>query len=265
MFKVRYNRVVDENLSQKDENATVEENFRTISELHNLDLALQVAMGWARANPDKTVTDLEDFFRKEKIDIHLIASNKYDHDEYDLRSLFDLGKPAETLLVFSCRRDEDALKELKEHAESYEENYARLNSTGVMVPKGYQHTQPHPKKFAEMSIVELISHNYVRITKLLKTEEEMQDEYDKFLYGFYDHICKTYEDKPEIMLYGMAEDGSPVFSYSYRGGEEDIVCEIGIMMGIDSTGTKRTKLVPLNDRSTWDGFMDIKVDIEYDE
>ena len=150
MLSLKHTRIVDDNYQQPNEKETAWNNIIQASKTHDLNLVVLCVGGWYKANPDKNHTDLENKLRDADLDIYLIAS-KYDNksDNYKLVSQFDYTSEREYMLLYSCRPKEHALKEVLTHASSYEENFSRLNLSGILIDKSFiidQKIDPTKKK-----------------------------------------------------------------------------------------------------------------------
>lgn len=252
MFKTTYERVEDCNLHD-----VVLHNFKVTSRLHDLDIVVNLADAWVSINKDKKVTDLEDYFRANDIDVHLIAT-VYNDDKYEPRSLFDITKSVEYKLIFSCKTDEDAIQELKTHWSDYNENYSKLNDSGAMVPKGSNLTMADVEKAREGDdVISLMKSNRIKLYVERVTDAEMQQELLEQLTNDSEMAKSQGIEKPEQVLIGMAHDGSPVFGFRAKhNGQEGYISSVGLSMGYDNSGEQKMRYVLINDKSTWEPFMD---------
>jgi hypothetical protein len=110
-------------------------NLREADKHHSYRVFAAAAKSWLSLHPDKNFQDMERMLRANKMDTHLIACRR---PEGPLVS-YKLGptdvKKRIYECIFCCRPEKDALAELAEYWESYEENFGRLEYTGFMVSK----------------------------------------------------------------------------------------------------------------------------------
>jgi hypothetical protein len=103
-------------------------NMRCGDKLFNLEWFIGGSMGWLKANPGKNYQDLETELRQRDLNTHLIATKP----RYSALKI-PYSKGGATMdfeCIMSCRPKDAAMKELLTHAESYEENWARLAFSG---------------------------------------------------------------------------------------------------------------------------------------
>ena len=243
MFSLKFNKV-------EDEQPVAWENIKKLSKLHNLQLTICAVTGWFNENPGKTNTDLEKKLREEDLDIYLIASPDIP-PELDCKMQNDMTKTGKYMLIYSCRPKEQALKEVLTYAGSYEENFSRLNEAGILMAKGsdINSKKDKPTKpYEEQDIYQKLQYNTALIEVEMITEEQYED---KLKFDLDNAKTKT-EKEPEMKLIGMAKDGSGVYAY-YIGNQ--LVSNIGIMMGFNKNQQMEKKCVSIQDKSEWTGFM----------
>ena len=255
MLSLKHTRIVDDNYQQPNEKETAWYNIIQASKTHDLNLVVVCVGGWYKANPDKNHTDLENKLRDADLDIYLIAS-KYDNisDDFKLVSPFDYTSECEYVLLYSCRPKEQALKEVLTHASSYEENFNKLNSSGALITKSFikdNIPDPTKKPYEDNDLNTLIQNNYVKIELV---SESMEDKVNKDI----EQAQKHFKKKIDSRLIGMAPDGSGVMGFFIN---DKLISDIGHMCGFDKSGIQHIKLILINNKDTWTGFME-RDDIE---
>ncbi len=109
----------------------------TISDKYkNLSTFSQSSIAWLKNDPSRDYQDLENLIRTLDLDTHLIAKpyEKSIYGELNLTIPNRINQTEELthVLLISCRKKEEAIKELEKFHSSYEENYALLKKTGCL-------------------------------------------------------------------------------------------------------------------------------------
>jgi len=196
-------------------------NLRKADRYRNLNYFSCAAISWLILNPNKNLQDLEVFLRQNNFDTHTIAANSNHIDSPPKMFLSITGLKDDKLIytcVFSCRDKISAMKELKTHSKTYEENFEKLALTGIMF-SGEEIDQIKEKlKFnerfksvdAESSIIQSIKYNKKKIITVLLTAEE-----------YFDYLCKLCVEKtgkmPETKLESVNEQGCTIIRLMFNG------------------------------------------------
>jgi hypothetical protein len=236
-------------------------NLTEISPIHHIELVISASTAWFRANPDKTVQDLEKQFRDNKLPVYLIAkqgeSPIIDGQPTTLTGIN--GKPSQGdlelpySLVYSCRPEKLALSELLENSTSYEENYEKLARTGV-----YQVNQPNTgdtsltkpdpslekdvqtKALQNNDVITMVSYNMVSLRLRKLSAQQVNDEMNHDI----SEATRLTGKPSEAKTIGRADDGSHILAHFIDG---KVISEYGLMICSD----QRTKIILANDKSTW--------------
>lgn len=221
-----------------------EHNFKKISPAHRLDFVISITLGWFFENPDKTMSDLEDFFRRENLDIFLVAGKKdLDETKYKLVKLNNLSEESDFMLFYSCKPKDIAEKEIEIMWGSYQKNYEKLNNCGVVVPKDfyYDHELLRNKDLDEIDVDEDDTHELLKFNKV-KIDIKIETLEENFIR--YLHTAEEEKIELEPQVIDEATDGSSVLGVFYG---EELYCRVGVIIGIDDEGDKILKYVDLKD------------------
>jgi hypothetical protein len=209
------------------------DNLRTISNHPNITLCVNAAMAWWKYNPGMKTTDLENKLREENIDIHLISSSQdYDKTKYRLSLPFDPESSGNRLLILSARPKEYAMKELLEHASSYEENFSRLNEAGMMTPVGLKFSELENKLETDMDkLKDVYGELEVSVTPL-----------DEAFNNAFEEYKQKYNKEPELAVHSMSPNGSFNMTLVHEG---KVICGVGLNVTYNEAGEKVVSYVPL--------------------
>lgn len=200
-------------------------NLRELSPHHNLSLNLNTIYGWFRENPDKELQDLEKELRAEDLDIYLIVNKNFSNERFKIVNMKNVSEPADYLLVVSCRIKEEALKELHEHHDSYEDNFALLNKAGSLMEKttivGPNFEEETYQTFSDKPIAERTAYDILKynISKIKVVIKEFDD--------IFALDVKRAEDaglEVEHKLIGLDPTGGPIMGAFYQN---KLVSKIG--------------------------------------
>ena len=264
MLRLDFDRNVDQTCTFIKTSRTPSEiawhNLKEIASIHNLELVIASATAWFRSNPTKTIQDLESLFRSEKIPVHLIAKPPEQIDSregtVELIPINSELRP-ETYtpkysLVYSCRPDPLAKKELLNIWSSYEENFLHLEESGIYQikkdsPGDVQHKalrDVQHKALRDNDIVTMVSHNMVTLRLRNLTDRQVNDEMNSDI-----SEATRISGKPsEAKTIGTALDGTPVLAHFI---DDKVISVYGLMIG----SNKQVKIILVNDKSTWTGFV----------
>ena len=210
------------------------DNLRTISKTSNITLCVNAAMAWWKYNPGMKTTDLEKKLREENIDIYLISAlHDYDKTKYRLSVPFEPESSGERLLILSARPKEYAMKELLEHASSYEENFSRLDEAGMMAPVGLKFSELENKLETDMDkLKDVFGELEVSITPLDEAFNNTLKEYKQ-----------KYNKEPEMAAHSInRHNGSFNMALVHEG---KIICDIGLNITHNEEGEKVISYVSL--------------------
>ena len=183
-------------------------NLRAADELLQLEWFGLAALGWFKAHPGKTHQDLESWLREQKLNTHLIAVARKQLPAG--MSLVGLdGKPAQYECIFSCRRPDDAKKELLSAWPTYAANFQALAAAGHLEPENKAAAESF-KAMAGVSDLQDASQaawvqgNAKRLRLTQETAEEVLARVEA-------DMTKQHGKAPEAVVIGMHTDGSPIF------------------------------------------------------
>lgn len=111
------------------------DNLKEVIKTRNINLVVSASEGWFKENPSMKNTDLEKKLREENLELYLIADKKPPDDLQTVTNYTPEFEKCPYMLVFCCRPKEAALKELKMHSDSYEENFKILDQVGTLIQK----------------------------------------------------------------------------------------------------------------------------------
>ena len=222
-----------------------EYNFKIISPAHRIDFVMSITMGWVFENPNKPLTNLEDFFRKEELDIYLLAmKNNLNKEKYKLVKLDGFSEKAEYMLFYSCKKKENAIKEIESIWGSYEENYKHINNSGIVVPINFNYDKDLLKNtnLKDIEVDEDDTHELLRYNKI-KIEikiENLEQNFTRYLQMAEDDKIEL---EPKIIDY--TKDGSYILGVFYG---EELYCRVGVIIKENKDGGNNIKYVDLSDK-----------------
>lgn len=263
-FRVVLDKAGKLNSDFKNSSEVAWENISQGAKAYHLGFVTSACIGWLRANPDKTVQDLEQKLRSEKIPVHLIASTKFKetHEGKPLVLKPYRKNPSNPkyALIFSCRPDADAIQEIKQHWESYSDNYKHLPEAGALVLQSENETEKDElykynenpdeiiirgmESIRQGSHLDAISYNAV----VLECQKMTQDELLVDLHKDTNKAKEFYQKTPTLKHIGTAPDGSPVSAFLVN---DKLVSGLGLMTKKDDPDHKNKRVVNLQDKSTW--------------
>jgi len=209
------------------------DNLRTVSTEPNVTVCMNAALAWWKYNPGMKITDLEKKLREENVDIHFIsASIEYDKTKYSLTLPFEPYHSCNRMLILSARPEEFAIKELLEHASSYEENFERLDEAGMMIPIDLKFSEIQNKLETDMD-------------KLKDAHGELEmsiTPFDVFFTNAVEEYKQTYHKEPEMTLHSIGPEGSFNMALVHEG---EIRCSVGLNITHDKDGEKVIKYIQL--------------------
>jgi hypothetical protein len=113
-------------------------NIKLSDEYKNIETMIYSFMGWFKNDDSRNFQDLEKLLRDNDLDTHLIAKY-YDKQNIPENSTISIPNNNEKnkinnyfeyIVMISCREKEDAIKEVKTFADTYQVNFNRLEKTG---------------------------------------------------------------------------------------------------------------------------------------
>jgi hypothetical protein len=250
MFKITFEKV-PESMTTDD---VVLHNLRESDKYLHLQMFIISAQAWFSNNKGKSFQELEKYLRDNNFNTHLIAkeptTNKVSNaNNYYLMSP-DTKKEDETLkyeCIYSCRPKEYALKELKEHSASYEENFKKLKVSGQLgirddktIDEDFKEidekTSQTTKKLSEKekTHVDFVT----ECKKLIKIEESTSED---ILQKVLTQIKERFGKEPNTALVSMGK--GPIFGFTINN---KIVSNVGFTIYHNETGKKVTEVVELS-------------------
>jgi len=197
--------------------------------------------GYFFANPTKTYQDLESELRKRNYNTHLIAKPPSTKMTNCVLGNHVTHKPSSDIkyeCITSCRPKEYALAEVLESWPTYEANYEALLLSGILIVTHnttVDSSNPETLIIGKDNNIEHLTKNMVKINY---TELSFDDAIKKIKSGIQLQTGK----EPEMRLYGMMMDGSPLFAFTV---DEKIMSNMGICVGFDNSGHKKSKLIDI--------------------
>ena len=233
-------------------------NIRVGAKHQNVGIVSTACMGWLRANPENRLADLENRLREEDVPVHLIANPKYMREtngqKFGLRRIFTDSEQPESELLYSCRPDKYALRELKSHWDSYEKNLEALDRSGILcvregdvsteeLPPQLETTEEIRKKALSFvkndDHINALGHNYCRV----KVEPISQKSLEDRLEADITRAKGVTGKEPECRTIGMTSDGEGIMAY-VAGNQP--VSNLGRLVGSD-----KSKVILINEQATW--------------
>lgn len=213
-------------------------NLSVADKFKNFAYFIPCALGWLDLNPGKTFQDLEKELRDKDFDTHLIATNKRDITGVDLK--MPNNSDAEYECIFSCRPKEDALKEILQHSNSYEENFQKLSQAG-----SYK-TIASANEIGDPSLIELNKKEKNEMQLVRENKKKYQLETisaENYINAIINDCQTNYGITPTSKVMGMGPSGGPVFGLFIN--ENTIISNIGYSLSHDSNGKLLMRLVNL--------------------
>lgn len=237
MLEITYTPVTDTD----DMTEVAFSNMKHAEDQFDLHHFIAAQIGYFFANPTKTYQDLESELRKRNYNTHLIAkppSTKMTHCVLGNHVTHEPCVDIKYECIISCRPKEYALAELLESWPTYEANYEALLSAGILTMTHntiVDSSNPEKIIINNDANLDLLAKNLVKINY---TELSFDDAVKKIKSGIQSQTGK----EPEMRLYGMMIDGSPLFVFTV---DEKIMSNMGICIGFDNSGHKKSKLIDL--------------------
>lgn len=228
------------------------DNLKEVIKTRNINLVVSASEGWFKENPGMKNTDLEKKLREENLELYLIADKKPPDDLQTVTNYTPEFEKCPYMLVFCCRPKEPALKELKMHSDSYEENFKNLDQAGTLIQK----SETLPKKsdfkkkdFEQETLLEKLQHNEIKIKYNKIEKEDYEKQFLKDMHTF----KEQYKVEATEKLFGMAPDGSGVWAMTHGNM---IISKVGFMIGFNKEQVQQLKYVNLQDKTEWTGFIE---------
>jgi hypothetical protein len=234
-------------------------NLQQGARVHHLGFVISAINGWLRANPGKTLQDLEQRLRQHKIPVHIIASTKiqttHEGKELYLRPLFKDSPPPTYQVLYSCKPDSLALNEITEHWESYSENFGKLPEAGLLTYKkeGFSESKPYFGDTSDAMTIkgmeaiqagnqmEAIAYNCVQLICKDLNQTELQQDLENDL-----KVAKeTLKKDPMKQIIETTEQECTVTAFMV---EKKLVSALGVMTSKDG---KKKRIVNLEDQRSW--------------
>lgn len=238
-------------------------NIVELSKTCNPTLARNSTIGWLKSNPKKTLRNLEDLFRKENIEIYLLAREIDDEDEDDkgkklsLPHLHPKGKIKKKNLkykcVWTCGSEESCLKELRIGSKTYKENYKKLLKTGIQI----EDKSSFKKLFKEYKKKETINSQLaLNNTKVKVIDADIRD----ILNNQLSSARENTKQDPVTRIIAAGPKGEALFGFYVKVDEQDmLVSQLGLLLKFTETINKlnqvdmikQSKIVDITNKSTW--------------
>ena len=264
MIKNTFRVVIDETGKLTDDfkhpSEVAWKNIQEGASIYHLGFVSSACMGWLRANPEQCVQDLERKLREENIPVHLLASPKYSKTHEDkeliLRPYQKGSEEPKYALVYSCRPEKDALNEILEHWESYDENFKHLSQAGALSIKdgdisGHFLSETSDKitskgleAVKEGSHLNAISYNCVVLECKPLDQKDLMEDLNRDIV----RAKEFFQKEPEPSVIGTAPDGSPVTAFIL---DKKLVSTLGVITKKEKDDSITKKIVNLQDKSTW--------------
>lgn len=162
-------------------------NMRTADNALNLEWFIGGSLGWLRANPGRNYQHLESELRRRDFNTHLIAVKPR-------LTGATLALPYTKILecdwecIMSCRPVKNAMEELLQHANSYEENWARLAFAGSCMVGDEErevlaNSDGHVKRLstrAKSNMERLTNNEVIVVTKQITIDQLFADIKEKY-------------------------------------------------------------------------------------
>lgn len=249
--------IIWENCEPTEENYW--ENLKRCDEYNNLQNMLMVLHRYFKleGNEDKTPRDLELELRKRNFNFGLIAcekdsdpnvKRKYDNGEIKfIKTKYIFGKNkieldkvedhhiAKYNVIVSCRPRKYVIQETLENSSSIEENLEKLENAGEICNNIKGNSNPISKADYVLSDNEKSLNQLILEGKKLVTFKEVNFE------EIFINAQKKYPNS-QPQLYAMGRKGEPILALVNDGV---IICPIGIIITMTSTGEQNYQYVPL--------------------
>jgi hypothetical protein len=257
MLRLTYDKLTDGDSKNNPESEVAWDNLVEISSIFHLELVVAASTAWFRANPNSTLQDFERRLRAQKLPVYLIASvpEQVTDDNRTHQKLLDIHfnstpEPLTYALRYCCRPESSAQREILDHSDSYEDNFAKLAKTGIYQigdsdePPNKSDTQKIKETaLAKNDIVTLVSYNMVRLKLETLTELQINNKMNQDIA----EATKISGEPSEAKPIGTAPDGSPILAHFVK---DKVISEYGLMI----SPSQQTKIVVVTDQTTWTGF-----------
>jgi len=244
-------KVIFKEIENTDKNKIFWLNLKTAVLSGDHSLTIKCMIAWVHNNKDKNMSELEKMLRSENINLHLISSNNKQNGMTTICP-FTHKKCGHELLAYIGTKDE-ANECLNKYSDSYDDNFNKLNNTGLWVKDEYAN---NPELFASINSDD---------------ENSKKIHSGEFLIGFEDvdinlilqndiEVAERTGKKIVMMKVGIGENNLSVYSFVFEDTFQSI-SEIGVIMGFDENNdnpinmedikNQKTVSVILNNPSTW--------------
>jgi len=215
-------------------------NLREADKHCELELFIVSSFAWFELNPKTDFSDFEKMLRENNFDAHLYAKN-VSNDVYlqypNKLSLDNSRTPCKYECIYSCRPREYAIKEVLEHWNTLEENFAALKLAGARCIKSSNNDLTE-NDFTKRNDPVATSRKKVKFVSV--TPDQILLELETF--------CKEkYKKEPEYKVIAMSPNGEPICGAFI---DNKLIANTGIQMlstiGADGTITKTLRIVDLS-------------------
>lgn len=208
-----------------DENETQEEliwhNIREADKSHKLELFIGASMAWMSKNPNKNYFDLEQQLRIHELDTHLYTKESKLNEGETLK----IGdKICKYEIFFSCRPKTEALKEVLENSESYEDNLERLKEAGARVLLNSENLEETENLH---NFTEKERENMKKVQKLEVKIRVEEISAKNILEDITNRIIQRFGKEPDAQCFGTSDDGHPMFCFTIS---KKMVSDVGFIV-----------------------------------
>jgi len=211
-----------------------EHNLRQADIHYHLAHFIASSMAWFKLRPGATYQDLETYLRGGKFNTYLIA-RKYDVMPTGTKFVRPPGMRSDTPVqfecIYSCRPAPHALNELIEVNETYEENFLKLGSAGMLGVDDLNglNTNSIPgdslKKFNSIE-----SNTAADISDCKVKTRFVELAVEDFVSDLTISCREKYQADPTSKLIGMGPNGQAIMGF-FIG--QILICDYGIMISVN--------------------------------
>lgn len=243
MLKLSYDQI---NRTNQNSPTIAWYNLTLASSIKNLELVNAAAYAWFTENPTNNITDLEDKLRKGNIDVYLVAKPALELElDGKIVNLQHLNNKTGDKLIyeldFRCQSKLDMEAEFTRENTSYEENYQKLNQSGIYL---LSEELTDTDIINSGDVTSMVHKNLAKLKLITLSQEEVNHEMNQDIQRAKEQTGEESSAKP----IGQAKDGSVVLAHFVDG---KVISQYGLMICHTNDGKQVVKIVLVTDKSTW--------------